>query len=227
MPPELSDEFPVVIGKPKPRPLKRRTKQEQRDESIERILNAALQLFITKGFNATRTEEIGALAGLTKGAVYFYFGEKIAVLLALLERVQANVLEPLARRLERRRGSPFNRVRGFLLQQAKLARDDPGMLLLPIMVSIEFAGPDDEPGRRVRWGYRHTAGLLAAVIAEGQSEGVFRRDLKPAQQASLILALNDGAMLEWWRSEPRSTGRDLVDSLYTVLMFGIQSSPEA
>jgi len=226
MPTESSGAVSIEGGKPKPRPLKRRTKQEQRDESIERILNAALQLFITKGFNATRTEEIGALAGLTKGAVYFYFGEKTAVLLALLERVHAKVFEPLSRRLERRRGTPFNRVRDFLRQQAKLARDDPGMLLLPIMVSIEFAGADNEPGRRVRWGYRHTGRLLAAVIEEGQSDGVFRRDLKPAQQASLILALNDGAMLEWWRSEPRSTGRDLVDSLYTVLMSGIQVSPE-
>lgn len=227
MPPAASDEFPIAVGKPKPRPSKRRTKQEQRDESVARILNAAQELFITKGFNATRTEEIGARAGLTKGAVYFYFGEKTAVLLALLERVQTKVLEPLAQRLQHKHGTPVDRVREFLLQQARLARDDPGMLLLPIMVSIEFAGADDEPGRRVRWGYRRTAELLATVIEQGQSEGVFRRDLKPTQQASLILALNDGAMLEWWRSEPRSTGRDLVDSLYTVLMSGIRSSPEA
>lgn len=191
---------------------------------MARILEAAQHLFIEKGFNATRTDEIGSAAGLTKGAVYFYFGEKTAVLLALLKRVQARVLEPLIERLSNEQSTPQEKVRDFLMQQAKLATDEPAMLLLPIMVSLEFAGTDEEPGRRIRWGYRQTTLLLAQVIKEGQAQGLFRRDLLPEQQASMILALNDGAMLEWWRSHPRKTGRGLVDAVYAVLMSGIRSA---
>ncbi len=207
---------------PVPKLPRRRSKQEQREDSIARILDAAERLFITKGFHATRTEEIGAAAGLTKGALYFHFGEKTAVLLALLERVQSRVLDPLAWRLASGQGTPLDRLRDFLLQQARLAHEEPAMLLLPIIVSIEFADTDQEPGKRVRWGYQRTAELLAQVIEEGQAQGLFRRDMTPRQQASLILALNDGVMLEWWRSEPRTTGRSVVDAVYGLLMSGIR-----
>lgn len=200
---------------------KRRTKREQRDASIEKILEAAEQLFITKGFHATTTEELGARAGLTKGAVYFYFGDKNAVLLSLLERVQAKVLTPLSEKLAEGKGSPLDRIREFLVHQAKMAKDAPAMLLLPIMVSIEFAGTGDLPEKQVKWGYRRTAQLLSKVIAEGQAEGVFRADMRAAQQASVILALNDGTMLEWWRSDRKITGRELFESLYAVLLSGI------
>jgi AcrR family transcriptional regulator len=200
---------------------KRMTKQEQRDASIEKLLASAEQLFITKGFHATTTEELGAHAGLTKGSVYFYFGDKNTVLLNLLEKVQARVLSPLIEKLEAESLSPLARIREFLVHQARLAKDDPAMLLLPIMVSIEFAGTGDEAEKRVKWGYRRTAQLLAKVIADGQTSGVFRRDLEATQQASIILALNDGAMLEWWRSDRRFAGRGLFDALYAVLLSGI------
>lgn len=205
-----------------PSPRARRTNQEYREESVASLLQAAEELFITKGFHATKVEEIGARAGLTKGAVYFYFGEKNAVLLALLRRVQERVLDPLAERLESGEGSPMDQVRDFLLQQARLANEEPAMLLLPIMVSIEFAGTGEEADKRVRWGYQRTAELLGRAIERGQSKGLFRRDLSAAQLAALILALNDGAMLLWWRSAPRVIGRGLVDSIYTVLMSGMQ-----
>lgn len=203
---------------------KRRTKQQQRADSTALLLAAAEELFITKGFHATKTEEIGARAGLTKGAVYFYFGEKVAVLLALLQRVQTRVIEPLSERLQRGEGSPLMRIREFLLQQARLANEEPAMLLLPIMVSIEFAGTGELPEKRVRWGYQRTAELLTQVLAEGQADGTFRTDIPARQQASLILALNDGAMLEWWRSEPRVVGCELVNSLYAVLVSGIHTA---
>lgn len=200
---------------------KRRTKQEQRDASIEKILASAEHLFITKGFHATTTEELGAHAGLTKGSVYFYFGDKNNVLLNLLEKVQAKVLTPLIEKLEQGAGSPLERVREFLVHQARLAKEEPAMLLLPIMVSIEFAGTGELAEKRVKWGYRRTAQLLVKVITEGQAAGIFRCDLGAEQQASMILALNDGTMLEWWRSDKRIAGRGLFDALYAVLLSGI------
>ena len=210
-----------------PTTQRRRTKQEQRDASIEKILASAEQLFITKGFHATTTEELGAHAGLTKGSVYFYFGDKNNVLLNLLEKVQARVLTPLIEKLEQGQGAPLERVREFLVHQARLAKEEPAMLLLPIMVSIEFAGTGELAEKRVKWGYRRTAELLAKVITEGQAAGVFRSDLGAEQQASMILALNDGTMLEWWRSDKQLAGRGLFDALYAVLLSGIVQTPPA
>lgn len=42
----------------------------------EEILRAAMQSFVERGFAATRLEEVGARAGVSKGTVYLYFNNK-------------------------------------------------------------------------------------------------------------------------------------------------------
>jgi AcrR family transcriptional regulator len=57
------------------------------------ILDAALDLFVEKGFSAARMEEIAQRAGVTKGTVYLYYDSKDALFRAV---VQDTVLPVLA-----------------------------------------------------------------------------------------------------------------------------------
>src|SRR5256885_11029791 len=69
-----------VTMQPNPRSLERpTTKREQGEASLDRILDSALTLMVTKGFNATTVDEIARSAGLTKGAIYFHFENKTAI----------------------------------------------------------------------------------------------------------------------------------------------------
>src|SRR6185503_10036227 len=43
------------------------------------ILDAALALFVEKGFAATRLDDVAARAGLSKAAIYLYFEDKTAL----------------------------------------------------------------------------------------------------------------------------------------------------
>src|SRR5258708_3032529 len=52
------------------------SRQESRHESKTRILNAALSVFRTKGYTATRVEDICEAAGLTKGSFFHHFSTK-------------------------------------------------------------------------------------------------------------------------------------------------------
>lgn len=52
----------------------------------ERIVAAAAELFHTRGFHATRLEDIGAAVGMTGPAVYRHFESKEALLGELLDR---------------------------------------------------------------------------------------------------------------------------------------------
>ena len=90
-------------GKVAARPTR---KADQGQASIEAILEAAKHLFVTRGFHSTRIDEIGNRVGLTKGAVYFHFKDKEAVLKALLDRVRNVVLEPLICNIESSAGTP-------------------------------------------------------------------------------------------------------------------------
>ena len=66
-----------------------RSNQERREQSTEQVLASALKLFVTRGYGSTSIDDIARDAGLTKGAVYFYFKGKSALLVELLTQSTA------------------------------------------------------------------------------------------------------------------------------------------
>jgi AcrR family transcriptional regulator len=53
----------------------------------DRILNAALDLFIEKGFDKSSLREIAEQIGVTKAALYYHFASKEDILMALHQRL--------------------------------------------------------------------------------------------------------------------------------------------
>ena len=70
-------------------PKFRRRAEARPDE----VLDAALDLFIEKGFAATRVEDIAKRAGLSKGAVYLYFPSKEKILEGIVHRAVVPIAE--------------------------------------------------------------------------------------------------------------------------------------
>ena len=66
---------------PEPRLLPR---QRRKDARPHELLEAALALFVEKGFAATRTEEVAQRAGVSKGTLYLYYPSKEELLKAVI-----------------------------------------------------------------------------------------------------------------------------------------------
>ncbi len=47
-----------------------------KDKSINQILDAALEVFVKKGYAQTRMDDIVDLSGLSKGAIYHHYSSK-------------------------------------------------------------------------------------------------------------------------------------------------------
>lgn len=63
-----------------PEPSRRRRKEARPQE----LLDAALDLFVEKGFAATKIDDVAARAGVSKGTVYLYFPSKEELLKAVI-----------------------------------------------------------------------------------------------------------------------------------------------
>ena len=75
----------------------RRSNEQRREHSIQQVLSAALRLFVSRGYENATIDLIAAEAGLTKGAVYFYFKGKSALLHALLDAAEELYADIFAR----------------------------------------------------------------------------------------------------------------------------------
>lgn len=206
---------------------KRLTNSEHRELSMTAVLAAAEFLFVTQGYSGTTTEQIGQLAGLTKGSVYFYYGTKEGVLLELLNRVHDNVLTPNVLLLRDDSRSPVERMTRYLEMTGKIALEHPGSMLLPIVVSIELAGTESEAARRVSAGYNRIAKEVRRVLELGQGSGAFRSDLSSGDMARLLIAAGDGMMLECLRQNLRVQVHRLVRTLQAVVLSGLQHASGA
>jgi AcrR family transcriptional regulator len=185
------------------------------------VLAAAEYLFVTRGYNGTTTAEIGKLAGLTKGAVYFYFQDKETILLELLSEVRQAVLVPIRERLRDKTLTPAKRISAFLEYGGRIAAETPASMLLPIVVSIEFAGTNSIAEQRVKAGYRKVAEEVKRVLKEGQATGEICSDLTAEAMARALIATNDGLMLECLRNDLEIQVEKLVATLNGILNDGI------
>ena len=68
--------------------MPRRTKEEAR-ETRRRILHSALDTFGEKGFTRASLANIAARIGLTKGAVYWHFENKVDLFCSLAREMDA------------------------------------------------------------------------------------------------------------------------------------------
>src|SRR5438445_873566 len=65
------------------------TSTKQRRAPAQRpgeIIDAALALFVEKGFAATRLDDVALRAGLSKAAIYLYFEDKTALFLGVVRQ---------------------------------------------------------------------------------------------------------------------------------------------
>ncbi len=70
----------------------RLTREQSRDQTRQRLFDAAQSIFLSKGFVAASVEDIAELAGYTRGAFYSNFGSKSELFLQLLKRDHENVM---------------------------------------------------------------------------------------------------------------------------------------
>jgi AcrR family transcriptional regulator len=78
------------------------------------LISAALDLFVERGFSATRLEDVAARAGVSKGTLYLYFPSKEDLFKAVVRGGIVPAIERAERRLEDHRGTAGELIRDLV-----------------------------------------------------------------------------------------------------------------
>jgi AcrR family transcriptional regulator len=113
-------------------PKFRRRAEARPDE----VLDAALDLFIEKGFASTRVEDIAKRAGISKGAVYLYFPSKEAILEGLVRRAILPLATHALGFIENYEGDP-RLVLTMVMKMVAGKLAEPRLLAIPKIVMRE------------------------------------------------------------------------------------------
>jgi AcrR family transcriptional regulator len=97
------------------------------EQTRQQILLCALELFRDKGFDATTMQDVASRAGVAKGAAYYYFPSKEAIIQAYYEAVQADQERICADAFAQRRDLK-SRLRTAMHTKFDLAKGDRNLL---------------------------------------------------------------------------------------------------
>ena len=89
-------------------------KQSQTHESKMKILDSAIDVIRTKGYTATRIEDICTAAGLTKGGFFHHFKSKEDLALAASDRFSEMAEDLFSSGPYRKKSDPVDRLLGYV-----------------------------------------------------------------------------------------------------------------
>ncbi len=78
------------------------------------LISAALDLFVERGFSATRLEDVAARAGVSKGTLYVYFPSKEELFKAVVRGGIVPAIERAEKLLDEHRGSADSLIRDMV-----------------------------------------------------------------------------------------------------------------
>ncbi len=189
------------------------------DVRREELLDIALDLCRSNGFDALRVDQVVQAAGVAKGTFYHYFASKDAVLEALVQRFGENLFETLSTASETP-GTASERLRAVMVaaQAFKVSQGD--VPLASFLMQEENLAIRNRVYRAWRTQARQ---VLAPVIADGVTDGSFRvADIAGATDIVLMLWF-DAADQLWERALAALTAEEFAD----VMTGGAQAIAEA
>jgi TetR/AcrR family transcriptional regulator len=163
----------------------RRRRKEARPQEL---LDAALELFVEKGFAATRTDDVALRAGVSKGTLYLYFPSKEDLLKAVIAQQLSERITEGAAMAAGFSGHTGDLMRTMLTDWWSQLYDSPaaGVFKLVITEVRNFPEIAEYYQREV---VQKAHEVLGAVLRAGIVKGEFRAVDVDAAVHSLIFPL--------------------------------------
>lgn len=147
-------------------------RQRRKEARPQELLDAALQVFVERGFAAARTDDVAHRAGVAKGTLYLYFSSKDELLEAVIRHYIASEIAAGQEALVAHAGSSAALLREVVVPWWQRLVDSPASGVFKLVITEVRNFPEIaafytreviEPGERV----------LAGIVQRGIDSGEF------------------------------------------------------
>lgn len=190
--------------------------QQRSEETRSRIMDSAIKLFSSHGYNKASVDNICAEAGISKGAFYHHFESKQALFLALLD----GWLQTIDRSIEASKDKTAPETFMQMTEAFPYLFESAGEGL-PMFLEFSLqASRDKKVWEASIAPYRRYHKYFTSLIKKGVEEGSFV-DVDPDLTARMIVATAMGLLLQSlldpkgakWEKVARDSTHLLVNSL--------------
>jgi len=197
-------------------------KTSRSQQTNRKIINSSLKLFVKKGYHGTSISDIADATKLTKGAIYFHFKNKDALLRKILEEYERGYVGKMIEQAESVQGSALDKMKHLLRFSLNFSAKNRELCICLTNLSSELYSSNKKYQKGIRKIYEKLYELLANLLQEGIKDGSFREDINPHLVAMNIVGANDGNLLQWSLNRSEYDGRGFARSYMKFLLFAIR-----
>ena len=186
----------------------------------EAILRAAVKVFARKGFFNSKVSDIAREAGIADGTVYLYFKSKDEILHSVFDRAMEEFIAEGKREIDgiSEPDKKLQKIARLHLERLSADRD------LAIVFQVELRGSTKFMEEFSGGGFAEYLDIIRQTIAEGQQQGVFRKDLKPIVCAKILYGALDEMVTNWILSKKSYPLAPMADEVLKVFFNGTKIS---
>lgn len=204
--------------------MPRRTKAEA-EQTRMLILDAAVDLFYEKGVSATSLADIAARAGLTRGAIYWHFRNKVD----LFNAIHARVTLPLA---EMRAGSlsqpdPLVALSDYWMGAIRdvLTTDRKRRIIQVLFRKCEYVEDLEGISRHLDAWAEQTVSVMTEAFTEARQKHLLASGIAPDVAACSAFSFVTGIL--YWATHPCSAGKcEEVERAVALFFTALRRSNE-
>ncbi len=172
-----------------------RKPRDRPETTRDRLVEAALQLFLVKGYEATGIAEILRETGINSGSLYYFFKTKEALLVAVLERyvelLDPMVIEPAFATTD----DPIERVFAVMEGYRQMLLMTECRQGCPIgNLALEMSEKSDVVREKIALNFTQWRNAIQTCLDEAFDRVEPRVDC--AQLSSFVLAVMEGAVMQ-------------------------------
>jgi TetR/AcrR family acrAB operon transcriptional repressor len=197
--------------------------RKRRSQSREELTAIAIDCFARYGYQATSVERIARMAGVTKGAIYYHFRDKEALLAAAVaERVEA--FEKRVQRACENAGCPeaLRRIAAVCVEHAE-SNDHPRFAITLMVESIDNNAAISAQFRDMMRRFR---AFLRNLIQEGQKNGEVGESADATAIAAAYTSNILGAEIQFYQDPERFAFRESIERFLDQLMADLSVGAE-
>ena len=198
----------------------RKTKKEA-EITKQKIMDASLQLFKNKGVDATRLQDIAKAAGMTRGAIYWHFKNKLDILTTLMLDMKKR-FEVLLKNFQEEDGGAVEKLERLIHKIIMAHTADERFQDLIIVMMSNYQRSQNLRKHHFKAEFpTQFIETVSDLTRQGMDEGAIRRDIDPNEIAWLVLFLFTGSIITNLKFPNAYKVSDKSDRIVDCFMHGI------
>ncbi|OGQ68993.1 MAG: hypothetical protein A3F89_04380 [Deltaproteobacteria bacterium RIFCSPLOWO2_12_FULL_50_11] len=191
----------------------------QKEETYQRLLEKAAQIFAKIGYAQANINEISVAAGFGKGTIYNYFKNKKDLLAAIIRHACHGAIQDILKQLENLT-DPVEKIHTLIRAEIEWFKKNED--LGRVMIREGYGAPPQDQKdflEALQEGYL----LMTGIFQEGIEKRCFRKDADPQFATHMLFGIIETQLLSHWLLGDQYPSLDKIsENIFSIFMFGLK-----